>query len=176
MLFHPDCFTLIRGAPRLVVGAPRLVFDAPRHLVNAPRLVVDALRLVVDAHRYYQACRRRTQSCRRRSQVRPGTPEGHCVRSCQLWDIPTLLFWSDNYQTCPEAPSDRNTLCWCSLRDYHSIALVLGTILRTIDCVYLQLPDGNHPLTELQALQCEPWHILYRMTSVACAFSAARHW
>jgi len=42
-----------------------------------------------------------------------------------------------------------------SWRDYHRIALVLGTILRTIDCVYLQLPGGNPPLAELQALQSE---------------------
>ena len=27
-----------------------------------------------------------------------------------------------------------------SWRDYHSIALGLGTLLRTIHCVYLQLP------------------------------------
>ena len=30
-----------------------------------------------------------------------------------------------------------------SWREYHRIALVLGTIFRTIDCVYLQLPVGN---------------------------------
>jgi len=40
-----------------------------------------------------------------------------------------------------------------SWRDYHRIALVLGTILRTINCVYLQLPGGNPPLAELKALQ-----------------------
>ena len=38
-----------------------------------------------------------------------------------------------------------------SSRDYHRIALVLGTILRTIDCVYVQLPVGNLPLAELKA-------------------------
>jgi len=42
-----------------------------------------------------------------------------------------------------------------SWRDYHRIALVLGTILRTIDCVYLQLPGGNPPLAELKASQSE---------------------
>jgi hypothetical protein len=42
-----------------------------------------------------------------------------------------------------------------SWRDYHRIALVFGTILRTIDCVYLQLPDGNPPLAELKASQSE---------------------
>jgi hypothetical protein len=36
-----------------------------------------------------------------------------------------------------------------SWREYHCVALVLGTILRTIDCVYLQLPGGNSPLPEL---------------------------
>jgi hypothetical protein len=42
-----------------------------------------------------------------------------------------------------------------SWRDYYHIALVLGTILQTIDCVYLQLPAGNPPLAELKALQSE---------------------
>jgi hypothetical protein len=41
---------------------------------------------------------------------------------------------------------------WC---DYHRIALVLATILQTIDCVYIQLPDGNPPLAELKASQSE---------------------
>jgi len=63
-----------------------------------------------------------------------------------------------------------------SWRDYHRIALVLGTILRTIDCLYLQLPDGNPPLAELKASQSEEWRILYPITSVACAFSTARCW
>jgi hypothetical protein len=40
-------------------------------------------------------------------------------------------------------------------RIIHSIALILGTIVRTIDCVYRQLPDGNPPLAELKALQSE---------------------
>ena len=38
-------------------------------------------------------------------------------------------------------------------RNYHGIALVLGTILRTIDSVYPQLPGGNPPFAELNALQ-----------------------
>jgi len=42
-----------------------------------------------------------------------------------------------------------------SWRDYHRIALVLGTILRTIDCVYLQRPGGDPPFAELQASQSE---------------------
>jgi len=42
-----------------------------------------------------------------------------------------------------------------SWRDYHRIALVLGTILRTIDFVYLQLPGENPPLAELQESQSE---------------------
>jgi len=46
--------------------------------------------------------------------------------------------------------------CLCHLGcDYHRIALVLGTILRTIDCVYLQLPGGNSTLAELKASQSE---------------------
>jgi hypothetical protein len=39
--------------------------------------------------------------------------------------------------------------------DYHSIALVLGTILQTIDCAYFQLLGGNPPLAELKASQSE---------------------
>jgi len=42
-----------------------------------------------------------------------------------------------------------------SWRNYHRVALVLGTIHRTIDCVYLQLPGANPPLAELKALQME---------------------
>jgi hypothetical protein len=40
-----------------------------------------------------------------------------------------------------------------SWRDYGGIALILGTILRMIDCVYLQLPGGNPPFAELKAMQ-----------------------
>ena len=47
--------------------------------------------------------------------MRTSPPDGHCVRYSQLWDLTTLAFWSDNSQTLPEAPSDRNTFCWCSL-------------------------------------------------------------
>jgi len=36
-----------------------------------------------------------------------------------------------------------------SWRDYHRIALGLGTILQTIDYVYLQLTGGNPPLAEV---------------------------
>jgi len=61
-----------------------------------------------------------------------------------------------------------------SSRGYHSIALGLGTILWTINCIYLQLPGGIPPLAELQVSQSEPWRILYTMTSVACAISTAR--
>jgi hypothetical protein len=42
-----------------------------------------------------------------------------------------------------------------SWRNYHRIALVLGTILETIDRVYLQLSGGNLPLPELTASQSE---------------------
>jgi hypothetical protein len=42
-----------------------------------------------------------------------------------------------------------------SWRDYYRIALVPGTILRTIDCVNLQLPEGNPPLAERNASQSE---------------------
>jgi hypothetical protein len=42
-----------------------------------------------------------------------------------------------------------------SSRDYERIELVLGTILRTINIVYLQLPGGNPPLAELKVLQSD---------------------
>jgi hypothetical protein len=42
-----------------------------------------------------------------------------------------------------------------SWRDYDSIERVLGTILQTIDCVYLQLSGGNPPLAELNASPSE---------------------
>jgi hypothetical protein len=42
-----------------------------------------------------------------------------------------------------------------SWRNYHHIALVIGTILRTIDSLYLQLPGGNPTLVELKELQSE---------------------
>jgi len=38
-----------------------------------------------------------------------------------------------------------------SWHGYHSIALVVGTILGTIDPIYLQLPGGNSPVAELKA-------------------------
>jgi hypothetical protein len=56
---------------------------------------------------------------------------------------------------------------WCN---FDSVALILGTILWTIDLVYLQLPAGNPLMAELRASQSEQWLILYPMTSVACAF------
>jgi hypothetical protein len=63
-----------------------------------------------------------------------------------------------------------------SWRNYHSIALVLDTMHRTIDCVYLQLPGGNPSFAELKAFQMEQGRILYPMTSVPCAFSTAWRW
>jgi hypothetical protein len=63
-----------------------------------------------------------------------------------------------------------------SWRDFHRIALILGTILRTIVCIYLQLPGGNHSLAELNASQSEQWWILYPTKSLACAFCTARRW
>ena len=62
-----------------------------------------------------------------------------------------------------------------SWRKYHSIALVLGTILVTIDGVYLQLPSQNPPLADRNALPSEKSGILYPMKSVACPLSTARH-
>jgi len=39
--------------------------------------------------------------------------------------------------------------CW---RDHHSIALILCTILQSIDCVYLQLPGGNPPFGRAKSI------------------------
>jgi len=61
MLFLPDCSTVIRGAPRLVVSAPRLVVGASRLVVGASRLVVGASRLVVGASRLVVGAPRRSQ-------------------------------------------------------------------------------------------------------------------
>jgi hypothetical protein len=41
---------------------------------------------------------------------------------------------------------------WC---DYDRIALVIGIVLRMIQCVNFQLPGVNSPLAELNAVQCE---------------------
>jgi hypothetical protein len=40
-------------------------------------------------------------------------------------------------------------------RDFQRIEPVLGTILRTIDIVYFQLPGGNPSLAELKVLQSD---------------------
>jgi hypothetical protein len=42
-----------------------------------------------------------------------------------------------------------------SWRDYHRFALALGTILQTIDCVYLQFPGGHPTFAEQKASQSE---------------------
>jgi len=59
---------------------------------------------------------------------------------------------------------------WCS----QSIALVLGSILRTIDCVYLLFSGWKPPFAELKPWQSEQWHLLYCITSVAWSLSTAR--
>jgi len=56
----------------------------------------------------------------------------------------------------------------------HSVALVLGTILHIMDCLYLRLPGGNDPLSVLKESQSEQWHILSPMTLDGCACSTAR--
>jgi hypothetical protein len=42
--------------------------------------------------------------------------------------------------------------CW---RNYHCIALILGTVRRTFNCVSLQVLDGNPALEALKALESE---------------------
>ena len=56
----------------------------------------------------------------------------------------------------------------------HSIALVLGTILRTIDSVQHHVPCGIPHFAELNALQNEECGILYLIISVPSAFSTGR--
>jgi len=63
----------------------------------------------------------------------------------------------------------------CSWREYHSTVLVLGTILRTLDCVYLQLSGRNPSFAKLKVWENAQWCIVYPMTPVACAVSTARH-
>jgi len=59
---------------------------------------------------------------------------------------------------------------------YHRIALVGGTILPTIICVYHQLCGENPSLAEIKLSQCEEWHIRYTMTSAAFASSHHLAW
>jgi len=54
-------------------------------------------------------------------------------RSSELWDLTTLGFWSDNSQTLPEAPCDKNTFCWCCWRLSIVSAYVNGSLLKDID-------------------------------------------
>ena len=61
-----------------------------------------------------------------------------------------------------------------SWRNLDSNALVLGTILVTIDCVYLQLPSGNPHLAALRTSQSAQWPIHDSMTSIECACFTAR--
>jgi len=61
-----------------------------------------------------------------------------------------------------------------SWHNYHSTALVLGTLLPTIDCVYLQAPGGNLSLAELKASELKQWCILYPTTSIVFAVSTTR--
>jgi len=94
-----------------------------------------------------QACGRRSQACGRRSQacrlcsqmllgwwwalwdLLPAHPGAlRCTWrllnwSSKLWNMTTLVFWSDNSQTLPEAPSDQTTVCWwdCVLHHHHTI-------------------------------------------------------
>jgi len=35
----------------------------------------------------------------------------HCI---QLWEVPTLSLWSNNFQILTEAPSDKNWFLWCA--------------------------------------------------------------
>ena len=71
MLFLPDCFTVIRGALKLVARAPRLVVAAPRLVVGADRLVVGAPGLVVGALRLVISSPRLVTGAPRCSQVHP---------------------------------------------------------------------------------------------------------
>jgi len=105
----PALSLVLPGTPRLVVSAARLVISPPRLVIGAPK--------------WSQA------SCPC-SQVLPWLlpdlpcPPGFVAsapkctwrplhQSSTLRDLTTLVFWSDNFQTLPEAPRDKNPFCWC---------------------------------------------------------------
>jgi len=68
MSFFPDCFPVIRGAPRLVAGAPRCS-QANHRRSQSCHWRCQTCRQCT------QACRRRTLTCRRRTQVLHGAPK-----------------------------------------------------------------------------------------------------
>jgi len=87
---------------------------APRHFVDAPRRVAGALRCTQACCPCSQVlpwlsrdvlCPHRFVAGARRCSWRPLHP------SCELWDWSTLRFWSDNSQTLPDAPRDKNASC-----------------------------------------------------------------
>jgi len=130
MLF-PDCYTVIRGAPKLVVGAPRLVIGAPRLVVGTPRLVVGAPRPVDGASRCSQVLPNFSPALRGVPKLITITPMVLLYQSSEITITPnarrnallgadTLLksthlsLHSTSSQTLLEALSDKNTFCWCS--------------------------------------------------------------
>jgi hypothetical protein len=123
MSFFPDCFAVIRGAPRLVVGAPRLVVGAPRLLVGARRLVAGAPRLVAGAPRCSQVHPKLSPALRGvlklititrmvllyQSSEIPVTPkagQNSLLGSDTLLKLTHLSFHSTSSQTLLEASSD----------------------------------------------------------------------
>jgi len=91
MLCFPNCSTVIRGAPRVVIGTFRFSQACRRHS---------------------QTCRWRTQACRRRSQVLPGAPKVlssalRCSQTCHNHShgtpVPVISdsSYSEGWTECP---------------------------------------------------------------------------
>jgi len=98
----------------------------PRRTSSIPKEDVVFPRLLFCDVRCYQVCCRGSQAGRRHSHVLPGLSLAllgapRCTRwplnrSSKLRDLTTLGFWSNNSRTLPEAPSAKNTFCWCGGR------------------------------------------------------------
>jgi hypothetical protein len=57
-----------------------------------------------------------------------------------LWDFTTLGFWSDNSQRLPEAPSNQNTLCWCSCSELLNCSGITSIFFNSfLLCMFLAL-------------------------------------
>jgi len=97
-MIFPDCITMIRGAPRIVVGAPRLVSGAPR--------------CSQASHWCSQASHWRSQTCCQCSPVLPGVPKvlSGAPRCSQIYHnhshgttVPVISdpSYSEGRQECP---------------------------------------------------------------------------
>jgi hypothetical protein len=79
-MFFPDCFTVIRGVPRILTGAPGLVTCASRLVAGPPRCT--------------QSSFRRTEVFPNRSQSLPWYICNSYWRSQLLWRLPGMPSYS----------------------------------------------------------------------------------